>query len=112
MPKSAPKARRQPPAIDAKSPAKVAVPAPKAAAFVNQVLDQVAVYGRRGPADWHGKLPAEYQAACLEFQRRLRAGELTSTKTALAKTLYKELEKMGLITVGWREVLRWLEGTR
>ena len=65
----------------------------------------------KGPAGWFSKLPPDVQADVAAVREKLHAGKITASKHAVGKSIHAALSARGLITVGWREVVRWLGDT-
>lgn len=63
---------------------------------------------RRGFAPWYEVLPPDLAREVADIKSKWLAGELTTTKSALAKSLASALAARGVV-IGRMGVTRWLE---
>lgn len=63
---------------------------------------------RKGFAPWYATLPPDLSSEVEEIKRQWLAGELATTKSALAKSLANALTARGVV-IGRMGVTRWLE---
>jgi len=57
---------------------------------------------------WHQRIPAEVLSEFSELKNELWRGELPHTRAALAKGMQETLKSLGIITIGWEAIDRWL----
>lgn len=64
---------------------------------------------RKGPDGWFAKLTPDVQAEVAAIRQQFVSGQINGTRTALAKSIHAALKAREMISVGFSEVMRWLE---
>ena len=80
---------------------------PKAPTLIDEILGGIEPI-RKGPAGWFAILPLEVQEELATVRKKFAGGGIAATKTSVAKSIHAALAARGLISVSWREVVRWL----